>query len=106
MKKVFFLIGFAMLVCNASVSAQSNKRAIKKTQIKQQKRIKQGVKSGDLTKRETVKLQKQQVNIQRTKKRAKSDGVVSRSERRKLKSKQALASKNIAVKKNNRRKRG
>ena len=91
-----FLIGFSF-----TVQAQTTAKQVTKTQIKQHQRIKQGVQSGELTRREATKLKHQQANIQRTKKRAKADGVVTRKERAIIRKKQANASKNIAVKKHN-----
>ena len=94
-----FLVGFAL-----TTQAQTTPR-VAKTQVKQQKRIKHGVKNGELTRAEAVRLQKQQANIQRTKKRAKADGVVTRKERAVIKAKQTKASGNIYRKKNNARDR-
>lgn len=95
-----FLVGFSF-----NTQAQTNKRKVVKTQIKQQKRIKHGMKNGELTKGETIRLQKQQANIQRTKRRAKADGVVTRKEKAVIKTKQKRASRNIARKKHNNRSR-
>ena len=86
-----FLFGFG-------ISAQAQKcgtRSVKKTQIKQQKRIQHGIKSGELTRKEAVGLQAQQVHINRTKKRAKADGIVTPKERAIIGKKQYKASKNI-----------
>lgn len=88
-----------------TMNAQTATPEVKKTQVKQQKRIVQGVKSGELTKREAVKLEKQQKNIQRTKQRAKADGVVTKRERAVIKTKQVNASRNIAKQKNDRQSR-
>ena len=95
-----FLVGFTF-----TSHAQTTKKNVVKTQVNQQKRIKHGVKNGELTKGEAIKLQKQQANIQRTKKRAAADGVVTRKERAVIKTKQKKASKNIARKKHNKRDR-
>ncbi len=53
-------------------------------QHKQQVRIIQGVKSGELTRRETKTLAKGQWQLQRMKQRAKADGIVTPRERLKL----------------------
>lgn len=95
-----FLIGFTF-----TTQAQTTKKKVVKTQIKQQKRIKHGVKNGELTKGETIRLKKQQANIQRAKRKAAADGVVTRKEKAVIKSKQKKASKNIARKKHNSRDR-
>lgn len=95
-----FLIGFTF-----STEAQTVTPKVTKRQVNQQKRIHQGVKSGELTRKEVVHLQKQQAHIQRTKKRVKADGVVTKRERAKLHRKQTRASKNVYRAKNNNRDR-
>lgn len=47
-------------------------------------RIKQGVKSGEITKGEAVKISKEVRDVQRAKRRAKADGKITRKERRKI----------------------
>jgi glycerol-3-phosphate responsive antiterminator len=54
-----------------------------------------------LTRKELVKLEKQQASVTFTKRKAKADGVVTNKERAKIHAKQAHLSKNICVKKNN-----
>ena len=85
-----FVFGFAF-----AGEAQTATPKVKDRQVNQQKRIRQGAKSGELTKKEAVKLQAQQKHIQRTKKRAKADGKVTKKERAKIHNKQNKASKNI-----------
>ncbi len=92
------IFGFGLVT---KVSAQTATPSVKKSQVKQQKRIKKGVKSGELTKGETIRLQKEQAKINRTKKRAQADGVVTKKERARLNKMQAKQSKNIYIKKNN-----
>lgn len=53
-------------------------------QYHEQTRIRQGVKSGELTKKEAIKLQSNQRKIARTERRMKSDGNLSAVERAKL----------------------
>ncbi len=69
----------------------------------QQNRIANGVKSGQLTPKETVKLEKQQQHIVREEKRdmAKHDGHLTKAEQAKINKEQNRASKNIAAKKHN-----
>ena len=94
MKKL--LISGLMIFGFFSLSAGSvHPVKVTKTQVIQQKRIKQGVQSGEITKREFIKLEKQQARIQRTKKIAKADGIVTCKERHKLKSMQKNASVQI-----------
>jgi hypothetical protein len=53
-------------------------------QVRQQERIYQGVKSGEISKRELVRLEKQQARIEGAKIRARQDGVVTKKEKMKL----------------------
>ena len=102
--KLFFIALFA-IAFSYSTEAQTRTPKVSKRQVNQQKRIKQGVRSGELTMREAASLQRQQVNIQKTKKRAKADGKVTRKERAVIHSKQHVASKKIYRKKHNNRSR-
>jgi hypothetical protein len=76
---------------------------VMKRQIKQQARIKEGVKSGELTKGETRRLELEQAKIQHDKKAAKADGQVTPQERRKLTREQNKASRDIRRLKHNER---
>ena len=81
MKKMGILMGIGMFAlffvfCDAALAGRVGKR-----QIHQQKRIHQGVKSGELTWGETRKLERQQVRVQRTKRRVWSDGNLTPGER-------------------------
>ncbi|MFK8007084.1 MAG: hypothetical protein AB8H03_11955 [Saprospiraceae bacterium] len=93
-----FLVGFIF-----PTQAQTTKKNVVKTQVKQQERIKDGIKNGALTKGEIIRLQKQQASIQRTKRKAAVDGVVTRKEKAIIKTKQKKASKNITRKTHNNR---
>ena len=65
-----------IIYCTSSMAVMINER-----QDNQQARIQQGVVSGELTKRETVRLSKQQIKIQRKEMRFKSDGQFTKKER-------------------------
>jgi hypothetical protein len=69
---------------------------IDQRQAEQQKRIDQGVKSGELTRRETAKLEKGQAKVQRMEAKAKADGVVTAKERKQIAREQNKQSKRIA----------
>ncbi|MEW5975768.1 MAG: hypothetical protein AB1898_08175 [Acidobacteriota bacterium] len=64
-------------------------------QGRQQKRIRQGVRSGELTRNEVKKLEKQQVRIHRQEAKAKSDGEFTAKERAKIHRMQDKASRHI-----------
>ena len=80
-------------------------RKVNQRQKNQTERIANGVKSGELTKKETKNLARQQKDIRKTKRAAKSDGKVTKKERAVIHSKQNAASRNIKRKKNNDRSR-
>ena len=91
-----FVFGFAI-----SMEAQTSTPKIRKEQIQQQKRIAHGVKTGQLTRKETEKLNKKQASVTFTKKKAMADGVMTKKERARIHAKQAQLSHQICVKKNN-----
>jgi len=72
------------LVFAGSAFAQTATPNIDKRQANQEKRIEQGVKSGELTSKETAKLEKREAKLQSDKQKAKADGVVTKQERAKL----------------------
>lgn len=98
------LIAVMLILITSSnlLFAQSATLGIDNTQRKQKSRIHQGIKSGELTKGEALSLKKQQIHIQREKKLAKTDGVVTSRERKHIRHDQKIANKNITVKKHNR----
>jgi len=78
---------------------------ISQRQKNQKKRIRQGIRSGELTIKETKSLRKQQKNIQQKKRRFKSDGLFAKRERARIHKKQNRSSKRIYRLKHNNRKR-
>ncbi len=87
----------------ASVSAQTATPRVTKRQVRQQARIEQGVKSGELTRHEARGLERQQAKIAVDKRKAKADGVVTPRERVKLTKEQNRASRRIHRLKHNER---
>jgi hypothetical protein len=67
----------------------------------QHQRIKQGIKSGELTKGEAAKLHGEEKAIQAEKRMAKADGKVTKAERAKLRKDQNKASRDIYKLKHN-----
>lgn len=95
---------FATLIMVGTLStgyAQSPDAKITKTQIKQEKRIHRGVRSGSLTRHETKTLQAEQRKIERDKLKAESDGVITKTEQHKIQKEQKAAGREITRKKNN-----
>jgi hypothetical protein len=75
-------------------------------QKNQRARIRQGVKSGELTKGEARKLRSEEKTIQAEKKIAKSDGKVTAAERQQIRKDQNKSSKEIYRMKHNKRTQG
>src|SRR6478736_6605283 len=86
MKKNIIAAGLILVFIGlASVTnAQTKTPNIHKRQERQQERIGQGVKSGQLTAKETEHLEAREAKIQHDKKEAKADGKVTGKERAKL----------------------
>ncbi len=86
MKKNLLSAGLILAFVSVSTMsfAQTRTPRVTKRQERQQERIAQGVKSGELTAKETKHLEAREVKIQHDKKEAKSDGVVTAKERAKL----------------------
>jgi len=102
MKKLLIVITIIGLGLS-SAAAQTATPKVTKRQIRQQERINEGAKSGELTRREGKRLEHQQMKIEADKEKAKADGVVTPRERAKLKHEQNRASRNIYRKKHNER---
>lgn len=68
---------------------------IKNREARQQKRIEQGVKSGELTAKETAKLEREQGKIEADREKALADGKMTKKEKAKLTREQNRASRHI-----------
>lgn len=82
------------LVISSVASAQTTPR-VRKRQVNQQERIGQGTRSGELTRPETRRLEARETKIQHDKREAKSDGVVTKNERKHLRHEQNRTSRAI-----------
>ncbi|TSA11925.1 MAG: hypothetical protein D4R74_12375 [Betaproteobacteria bacterium] len=78
---------------------------IDKRQANQERRIQQGVKSGELNAREAARLEKGQAKIQRMEDKAKADGVVTAQERKRIQHAQDVQSKRIAREKHDKQRK-
>lgn len=103
MKKLIILGAFILTA--GLLNAQTQTKKVNQRQKNQTTRIAKGAKSGELTKKETKQLARQQRDIRKTKRNAKADGVVTRKERALIHQKQNAANRNIKRKKNNSRSR-
>ena len=82
--------------------APNAQQRIDKREAEQQKRIDQGVKSGELTKREADRLQKGQARIQNMEVKANADGKITKKEAARIERAQNQESKKIAREKHDR----
>lgn len=104
MKMKLFIAGLLFIGISAVAMAQTTP-VVDKREKNQKVRVTEGVKSGELTRRETRQLARQQRHIKKTEKAAKADGKVTARERRQLKREQRRANANIYRKKHNKRDR-
>lgn len=103
-KLVFGVCSTIILAAAAVYAGPTDDPIVQKREQNQEKRIEQGVKSGELTPREARKLEAQQAKIKQDETRMKSDGKLTKAERAKLTREQNRSSKNIYRKKHNNRK--
>ena len=87
-----------MVIAGSNLTAQTQNS-------NQRKHIRQGIKSGELTKSETAVLVHQQKDIRTAKHQARADGKVTWDERKDINKDERKASKRIARKKHNKRDR-
>jgi tRNA U54 and U55 pseudouridine synthase Pus10 len=104
-KLVLAMIVFGLLGITAAESFGQITPGADRREYRQKQRIKQGVKSGELTGRETVKIMKQRQNIKNYEAQIKSDGQVTWQERARLQNKLNKSSRNIYKAKHNSRNR-
>ncbi len=115
MKTVTKLAAVALCAATTFFSAAVNSPArnlsgqetpsVDRRENRQSRRIRHGVRSGSLTRRETRHLAAQQARIRRHERRVKADGVVTARERASLQRQENRASRNIYRKKHNNRTR-
>lgn len=104
------IIGIILFIMGATASQKVNAQgeripAIRYQQFKEQRRIKQGRLTGEITPKEALRLNAQQAKIQNDKRWAKADGVVTPQERAIIRNEQKRASRNIFIEKHDRQQR-
>lgn len=82
--KTRLIIAAIATVISVPVFAQANTPGIDQRQANQERRIDQGVASGELNARETARLDRGQQHVENMETRAKSDGVVTARERARI----------------------
>jgi methylthioribose-1-phosphate isomerase len=95
-----FLVAAAFLM--AVVIGNTNAQVVRNGKTQHQ-RIKQGVKSGELTRAEAINLRKGQKDVRQDVKAAKADGEVTREEKNEIRQDRKVESRKIAIKKHNSR---
>jgi len=102
MKRIIIISGLLLLLSSSAVFAQRGTASNTMRQGAQQGRIAEGVRSGELTRRETRLLEREQRKIRIEKQLVQADGKVTPAEKRFLRREQNRASRHIARQKNDR----
>ena len=95
MKRTMACSAFTLLAALAVTPPAGAATVIDQRQANQERRIDQGIQSGQLTEREAERLQRQQDHIQNMEDKALADGKLSKGERRKIRRAQNRASRQI-----------
>lgn len=93
-----------LISMTGTLLAGSNDPVVQKREQNQERRIGQGIKSGQLTPAEAGRLEAEQAKIKQDEERMKADGNLTKKERAKLRREQNRASRDIYRKKHNERK--
>src|SRR5437868_5517819 len=111
MRKFVLLIGIMGLLLAmvgegfAATSPQTRTPTVNRRQNRQRRRIRQGVKSGQLTRGEAARLRREQRRIAAQKRSARRNGNVSAAERARLRRSENRANRRIYRAKHNNRRR-
>jgi hypothetical protein len=89
------LASLASVSAHAQAAGPAATPGIDQRQANQEKRIDQGIASGELTRREAHRMNRQQNRVDRAEDRAKADGTVTKAERAKLHTMQDRTSRHI-----------
>ena len=95
MKRTMACSAFTLLAALAAAPPAGAATVIDQRQANQERRIDQGIQSGQLTEREADRLQRQQDHIQNMENKALADGNLSKGERRRIRRAQNRASRQI-----------
>jgi len=104
--RIFGGVLVAALAITSIASAQTHTPVINHREHRQERRINQGVRSGELTHNEARHLRGDERRIREDKRMARADGRVSRGERKHLRREENRTSRAIYRKKHNDRLRG
>jgi uncharacterized membrane protein YebE (DUF533 family) len=93
-------------IASADYYSSSSTRGIDATQANQERRLQQGLRSGELTRGEYTRLEGEQARIRQMERQAKADGYVSPAERARIRDAQGEASRHIYQEKHDAERRG
>ena len=102
MKRMLLAVSAMTLLMTGMAYAEAETPVIDQRPANQEKRIDQGIASGQLNEREANRLNKQQGHINKMEDKAKSDGVVTKKEKARIHQAQDRASRHIAREKHDR----
>jgi len=105
MKKLFSISLVVVCLAGLSTVSMAQGRRYDRREYRQTQRIRQGIRSGELTRYEAARLTRQQANIRRYERRAERDGVVTFRERARLDNKLDRSRRNIHRQKHDRQDR-
>jgi uncharacterized membrane protein YebE (DUF533 family) len=91
-KKIYLTMVAFTAICFIASAQQGNT---------QKERVKQGVKSGEVTKEEAAGIREERKEVRATVKDAKSDGVVTKEEKKEIKEQRKETNKAVVRAKNN-----
>lgn len=105
MKKpvVLLICAMAAAISLSAIPADAGTPRVDRRQTHQAQRIRDGVRSGEITRAEARRLVRGQRHVHRMERRAKADGVVTRRERARLAHAQNVQSRHIARARHNAR---
>ena len=103
MMKKMLIVGSGMtLLIIGTAFAEGETPVIDERQMNQERRIDQGIASGQLNEREATRLNNQQERINKMEDKAKSDGIMTKKERARINAAQDRSSRHIARQKHDR----
>ncbi len=102
MQKVIWSAALLSVCAMSLAFAQAETPVIDQRQANQEKRIDQGIASGQLNQREANRLNNQQEHLNKMEDKVKSDGVVTKKERARISRAQDRSSRHIARQKHDR----
>ena len=105
MKTLIALSALTVLIGTPALADEVRASGVNQRQHNQQVRIREGVKSGELTRRETHRLREEQRDVRQLERAYKSDGTFTRAERVDLHHEQNQTSRDIRRQKHDRQDR-